>query len=140
MDSTNTGNSQYSSTSSISSNKIAQKNSYVHAGILFGAAIPILVIKPKQKLILQAHLVPEINIRQSILWHQNTSTRYFTTKKINRNFNVTQALSLLWSTNAKETFLIGPYYNFKYFSLNKKVNTISNIYNQNIGVQFQIKF
>ena len=89
---------------------------------------------------MQAQVIPTYNLTQSIYWYDNISGRYFTSKKLNNNFNVTQSGALLLEASIKNKIVfIGPYLNFNYFKLNRKVNNLSNIYTESIGTKIQIK-
>ncbi len=140
IDSSQFGNSSYASRSTIGGRQIKVKNNFVQIGLVAGCGIPIFSFKGGHKVIAQAVVMPTYNVAQSIQWYDKTSTRYFTSKKMANDFNITQSTALLWQANAqKKTVLIGPFFNFNYFKLNRNVNNIATIYTQSIGVQFQMK-
>jgi hypothetical protein len=139
IDSSQIGNSNYATTNSLGSNLVKIKNNFLRLGVLVGCNIPIYTFKNDNKILLQAQVIPSYNLSQSIQWYDYGSTRYFTTKKISNNFNITQSTALLWQSSIKNrSFVIGPYFNFNYFKLNKTVNNISNVYTQTIGAKIQI--
>jgi len=141
IDSTQTGNSAYASIRSIGTNQVNIRNNYLQVGLMLGYAIPLYSFKNGSKILVQAQVIPTYNLAQSIEWHDNISGRYFTSKKLNNNFNITQSTTFLWEATIKNRIVaIGPYFNFNYFKLNKSVNNISNIYTRSIGTSVQIKF
>jgi hypothetical protein len=140
LDSSQSGNSLYAAKSSSGSNALKVKNNFVQIGISIGASISLYSFKQNNKILLQTQVIPTFNLSQSIQWYDKSSTRYFTSKKLDHNFNITQSTALLWQTNInKRTLLFGSYFNFNYFKINKSLNNISNIYAQSLGLQFQFK-
>lgn len=140
VDSSQIGNSNYGARSTIAGNQIKVKNNFLQIGLVAGCSIPIYSFRQGQKISVQVQVLPTYNIAQSIQWYDKTSTRYFTSKSLNNDFNITQSTALLWQTNIKKRkMLIGPYFNFNYFKLNKNVNNIANIYTQIFGAQFQVQ-
>jgi hypothetical protein len=140
IDSSQTGNSFFAAKSTVGSDKLKVKNNFIQVGISFGVNISLFSLKKDNKVLLQTQIIPTYNLYQSIQWYDKSSTRYFTSKKIDNNFNVTQSTSLVLQTSIKNrAILFGPYFNFNYFKLNKSINNISNIYTQRIGAQLQIK-
>lgn len=140
LDSSQTGNSLYAAKSTTTSNTLKIKNNLIQIGFSIGASIPLYSFKQTNKILLQTQVIPTYNLSQSIQWYDKTSTRYFTSKKLDNDVNVTQSTAILWQTNIKNrTVLIGPYFNFNYFKINKSLSDVSNIYTQSLGAQLQIK-
>ena len=139
IDSTQVGNSRYTAKNSRSASEVKVKNYLLQIGVPIGATFT-LYYKKRNSILLQTQLVPTINLFQNIQWLDNRTSRYFTSKAVDNKFNIGQFTSVLWQAKIKNrTILLGPYYNFNYFKINKSINAISNIYTQRIGMQLQIK-
>jgi hypothetical protein len=140
IDTTATTNSFYIYKSFNGTNPIKIKNYNIQLGFVAGGKINLIKVNSSQKISLQMQLIPILNITQSINWFDKSSSRYFTNKKLNANFNVNQSTSLLWEIhNSKRNILIGPNFNFNIFKLNKKITNLSNVYTNSIGIQLQMR-
>ena len=140
VDSSQAVNSNFASVRSVGNTQVNINNNYMQFGLVVGYNIPLYSFKKGDKILLQVQAIPTYSLSQSIQWHDELSGRYFNSKKLNNKFNITQSTALLWNRNIKSrNFLIGPYFNFNYFKLNKSATYITNIFTQSIGAQIQIK-
>ncbi len=137
----NQSNSFYSARANATNSIINISNNYFSLGALAGLETNLLKLNKNQHILLQVQAIPSINLSKSINWYQKPNERYFKDKSLNKQFNISQSMALLWKVNTKKhTLLIGPNFNYHFLQLNKKKNNLGNIYSSSVGITTQINF
>jgi hypothetical protein len=140
IDSNAVGNSQFSDKALNGGSALSIKNYNIQLGFIAGAKFSLIKINKNQSINIQVQCIPTFNVLQSINWFDKSSSRYFTEKKLNKNFSINQSTSILWEINKnRKSILVGPSFNVNIFKLNKTVTNLSNLYTNSIGLQVQLK-
>jgi hypothetical protein len=134
------GNSTYAAIRNASSGSSTKniKSSLLQIGFSIGGKIELLLLAKNTMLVLQTQLMPMLNLNSNISWYNKNSFRYFEDKKLISKIAVQQNIALLGQFKTKKnTFSIGPVYQFSWNKLNKTVNGLQNMTNSSLGIRLQ---